>query len=99
MERHQKEMVEIRRKEALVKSSAINEFKSLDECKEAVEGVASLYFGKGFDLCKKQIGILHPNLDIQDLQINLDLIDEDEEEEKDGHPYVHIFFVNATSIQ
>ena len=41
--------------------------------------VASKYFGKGFDLCKKQIGRLHPELDIQDLQINTDLVKEEEE--------------------
>ena len=47
-----------------------------------MEGAVSLYFGEGFNLCKKQIGVLHPNLDIQDLQINPDLVDEDEEDEK-----------------
>ncbi|GFZ19843.1 hypothetical protein Acr_28g0005480 [Actinidia rufa] len=51
--------------------------------KEVMDGAASSYFGKCFDLCKKQIGILHPNLDNLDLQIDLDLVDEDKEEEKD----------------
>ncbi|GFZ16787.1 hypothetical protein Acr_26g0000570 [Actinidia rufa] len=44
--------------------------------------VASKYFGKGFDLCKKQIGHLHSALDIQDLQIHPELVEEDEGEEK-----------------
>ncbi|GFY97721.1 hypothetical protein Acr_12g0002620 [Actinidia rufa] len=83
LERHKKEMAKLKRKEALAKTSMIEEFKSLYDFKEAVEGAASTYFGKGFDLCKKQIGLLHPSLDIQDLQIDLDLVEEDEEEEKD----------------
>ncbi|GFZ16140.1 hypothetical protein Acr_25g0005490 [Actinidia rufa] len=49
---------------------AIDKFKSSDEYKGAVEGATSSYFGKSFDLCKKKIGILHPN-------------GEDEEEDKD----------------
>ncbi|GFZ01026.1 hypothetical protein Acr_14g0006610 [Actinidia rufa] len=79
LKRHEKDMAEIRRKDALAKTSVIDEFKSLDEYMKVVEGAASSYFGEGFDLCKKQIGILHPNLDIQDLQIDPDLVDEDEE--------------------
>ncbi|GFS42955.1 hypothetical protein Acr_00g0082790 [Actinidia rufa] len=62
MERHEKEMAEMRRKEALSKTLVIDEFKSLDEYKEVVEGAASSYFGEGFDLCKNQIGTLYPNL-------------------------------------
>ena len=54
----------------------------MDEYKEAVEGVVSSYLGEGFDLCKKKISILHPDLDILDIQIDPDLVDEDEEEEK-----------------
>ena len=77
MEKHKKEMAKMRRREALAKTSTIEEFK------EVMEGAASLYFGEGFNLCKKKIGILHPKLDIEDLQINPDLVDEDEEEKKD----------------
>ena len=73
----------MRRKEALAKISVIDEFKSSDEYKNVMEWATSSYFGEGFELCKKQIGILHPNLDIQDLQIDPDLVDEDEKEEKD----------------
>ncbi|GFS30442.1 hypothetical protein Acr_00g0011920 [Actinidia rufa] len=82
MEKHEKEMAEMKRKEALTKSSIIYEFKSSDKYKEAVEEAVSSYFGEGFDVCNKQIGTLHPNLDIQDLQINPNLVDEDEENEK-----------------
>ena len=52
--------------------------------------VAYKYFGKGFDLCKKQTGLLHPELDIQGLEIDYKLAleedeseDEKEEEEKE----------------
>ena len=62
--------------------SEIEEFKSPNDYKEAVEKTASSYFGEGFDLCKKQIGLLHPNLDIQDLQINPNLVEEDKDKEK-----------------
>ena len=79
MENHEKEMAKMRRKNVLSKTSAINEFKSLNEYKEAMEGAISSQFGKGFDLCKKQIGILHPNLDIKDLQINPNLVEEEED--------------------
>ncbi|GFY91662.1 hypothetical protein Acr_08g0000580 [Actinidia rufa] len=87
LERHEKEMAEMREKEALIKryyASAVEEFKSSDDFKETMEKAASLYFGEGFDLCKKQIGFFYPNLDIQDLPIDPDLVKEDEEEEKDG---------------
>ncbi|GFS32437.1 hypothetical protein Acr_00g0022790 [Actinidia rufa] len=50
---------------------------------EAVEKVAFTYFGEGFNLCKKQIGILHLNLNIQDFQIDPELVEENEKEEKD----------------
>ncbi|GFZ05323.1 hypothetical protein Acr_17g0008950 [Actinidia rufa] len=83
MEKHEKEIIEMRRREALTKMSAIDEFKALDEYKEAVEGAASSYFDEGFDLCKKQINILHLDLDVHDLQIDPNLVDKDEEEEKD----------------
>ncbi|GFZ21567.1 hypothetical protein Acr_29g0007290 [Actinidia rufa] len=41
-----------------------------DKIGEAVEWAASKFFDKGFDLCKKKIVRLYPELDIQDLQIN-----------------------------
>ena len=46
-------MVELKGKKAIVKTSVIEEFKSSDDFKEAMEKAASLYFSKGFDLCKK----------------------------------------------
>ena len=83
MEKHEKEMAEMRRRETLAKTSAIDEFKASEEYKEALEWAASSYFDEGFDLCKKQINILYPNLDIHDHYIDPNLVDEDEEEEKD----------------
>ena len=34
-------------------------------------------------MCKKQIGLLHPNLNIQDLWIDPDMVEEDEEEDEE----------------
>ncbi|GFZ15805.1 hypothetical protein Acr_25g0002140 [Actinidia rufa] len=75
-------------------NSAVEELRKLKEDwdatvgrlkKEEVEQAASKYFGKGFDLCKKQVGRLHPELDIHDLEIEneLDKEREDDEEEND----------------
>ena len=50
LERHEKEMVELREKEAIAKTSTIEEYKSFGE---VVERGTSMYFGEGFDLCKK----------------------------------------------
>ncbi|GFS33114.1 hypothetical protein Acr_00g0026390 [Actinidia rufa] len=60
-----------------------DEFKASNEYKEAIERAASSYFGEDFDLCNKKISILHPVINIHDLQINPDLVDEDKEEKKD----------------
>ena len=48
MEKHKKEMGEMRKREVIAKKSAIDEFKASDEYKEAVEGAAFSYFGEGF---------------------------------------------------
>ncbi|GFS46165.1 hypothetical protein Acr_00g0100540 [Actinidia rufa] len=53
MKKHEKKMAKMRRREAFTKTSAIDEFKALDDYKEVVEEAASSYFGEGFDLCKK----------------------------------------------
>ncbi|GFZ21595.1 hypothetical protein Acr_29g0007570 [Actinidia rufa] len=49
-----------------------------------VELAASRYFGEGFDLCKKQVGHLHPELNIQDLEIDDKLAKEGQEDEEKG---------------
>ncbi|GFS37381.1 hypothetical protein Acr_00g0051650 [Actinidia rufa] len=74
-ERFQKEV-------ALAKESTVQEYKSLDDFHEAVEWAASKFYGEGFDMCKKQIGRLHPELDIQGLQIDAELAKEEEEDEE-----------------
>ncbi|GFZ08190.1 hypothetical protein Acr_19g0011270 [Actinidia rufa] len=66
LERHEKEVAELKRKDAFFKESAIEGFSS-NNYMEIVEKAASTYFNKGFNLCKKQIGLLRPNLNIQDL--------------------------------
>ncbi|GFZ05153.1 hypothetical protein Acr_17g0007250 [Actinidia rufa] len=78
-----KEMAEIKAESVLPKNSAIEEYKDSDDFYKAVEWEASQFYGKGFDMCKKQIRCLHPELDIQDLQINTDLVEEEEEEEEE----------------
>ena len=105
LERHEKEMVELRKKEVLSKTLAIEEFKSSNDYKEAVEKATSSYFDESFDLCKKKIGLFQPNLDIQDLQIDPNLVEEGKNEEKDEpdtnplpnkHPDVYFpFFCNG----
>ncbi|GFZ14485.1 hypothetical protein Acr_24g0006750 [Actinidia rufa] len=83
VERLEKEVAELKKKEALVKKSVIEEYKSLDDFQEAFEFVASRYFGEGFDFCKRQIGHLHLDIDIQDIGIDAELLEEDEEESGD----------------
>ena len=79
----EKEIVELKANDVLAKKSAIEEFKSSDDFQEVVEQATSKYFGEGFDLCKKQVGCLHPKIDIQDMEINEELAqEEDEGEEK-----------------
>ncbi|GFZ05189.1 hypothetical protein Acr_17g0007610 [Actinidia rufa] len=77
-----KEVDKLKEKELLAKKSSIEEYKSSDEFQEVVEQEASRYFGEGFDLCKKQINCLHPNLNIQDMGIDAELAEEEEEEEE-----------------
>ena len=81
--RLEKEIAELQKKKILTKMSAIEEYKSFDGFHEAVVQATSKYFGEGFDLCKKQIGLLHPELDIQSLEIDDELArEEDESEDK-----------------
>ncbi|GFS41487.1 hypothetical protein Acr_00g0074630 [Actinidia rufa] len=78
-----KVVVELNEKEALAKESTIQEYKSSSDFQEVMEWATSKFYGKGFNLGKKQIGRLHLELDIQDLQINVELAEEEEGEEKD----------------
>ena len=52
LERHPKEVDELKDNEALAKDSAVEEFKSSDDFQEAMEKEASTYFGEGFNLFK-----------------------------------------------
>ena len=69
LKRYMKQIDELKGNEALSKTLAIEEFKFLDNFKEIMEKLTFWYFGKGFDLRKKQIKLLHPNLIIQELLI------------------------------
>ncbi|GFZ14455.1 hypothetical protein Acr_24g0006450 [Actinidia rufa] len=80
--RLEKEVAELKKNEALTKKSAIEEYKSLDDFQEAIEFTASKYFGEGFDFCKRRIGHIHPDLDIQDMGIDVEQIEEEEDEEE-----------------
>ena len=53
LERHEKEMAELKEKKTLAKTSAIEEYKSSNDFKKSMEKAVSMYFGEGFDLCKK----------------------------------------------
>ena len=64
MARLEVEVVELKKKEALAKKKAIEEFKSSDDFQETVVTLASNYFGEGFDFCKRQLAYHHPNLGI-----------------------------------
>ena len=44
---------------------------------------ASRYFSKGFDLCKKQVLHLHPELDIQGMEIDDEQAWEEKKKEKE----------------
>ena len=70
-------MAKLKQKEDLSKESVVQEYKSSDDLQEAVEQVTSNYVGEGFDLCKKQIVHLHPELDIQNIQIDPELVEEE----------------------
>ena len=61
----------------------------MSEFLEAVEDAVSKYFGKGFNLCKRQLRHHHPDLaiELEDMGLDQDLLveeDEGEEEEKEG---------------
>ncbi|GFZ16779.1 hypothetical protein Acr_26g0000490 [Actinidia rufa] len=60
----------------------IDEFKASEEYKEPMEAMAFSYFGEWVNQCKKQLNLLFPDLDIDDLQI--DLVDGDEDEVDEG---------------
>ncbi|GFY82854.1 hypothetical protein Acr_02g0010940 [Actinidia rufa] len=77
--RLEKKVSELKKNEALAKKLAIEEYKSSNDFQEAIEFIASKYFCKGFDLCKGQIGRLHPDLDIQDMGIDTELLEEEDE--------------------
>ncbi|GFZ20945.1 hypothetical protein Acr_29g0001070 [Actinidia rufa] len=72
-ERLEKEIDEHKAREVLARKSAVEEYKTLDDFQEIVEQAASRYYGEGFDLCKKQIGHFHPELDIEDMEIDDEL--------------------------
>ena len=74
MARLEKEMAELKKK-------AIEECKSSGDFQEAIEFMASKYFCEGFDFYKRQIGHLHPNLGIQDMGIDTQMLEEEEKEE------------------
>ncbi|GFS34121.1 hypothetical protein Acr_00g0032370 [Actinidia rufa] len=47
------------------------------------QGRASRYFGEGFDFYKRQISRLQPDLDIQGIGIDVDILKEEEKEEEE----------------
>ena len=84
MERLEKEVAELKWKEAITKESTIEVYKALNDFQEIMEQITSKYFGEGFDLCYKQINRLHLELGIQDIQINLELAEEEKQDQDTG---------------
>ena len=68
----------MKKNEALAKKLDITKFKSSNDFQDAIEFMASKNFVKGFDFCKGQLGSLHPDLDIQDMGINAQMLKEEE---------------------
>ena len=87
MAKLEKEIAELKTKEGFIKKSSIEEYKSSDDFQEFVVQATSKYFDEGFDQCKKHVLRLHPELDIQDMEIDDELAqeeDEGEEEKEEG---------------
>ncbi|GFZ10051.1 hypothetical protein Acr_21g0006500 [Actinidia rufa] len=62
MEKHEKEMAEMRRRELIAKKLVVDEFKASKEYKEAAEGAASSYFGEALTNCSsRRYGAPAPN--------------------------------------
>ena len=80
----EEEIAELKAKEVLAKKSSIKEYKSSDDFQEEVVLAASKYFGEGFNLCKKQIGLFHLELGIQDMEIDDELAQEEDEGEDEN---------------
>ena len=68
----------------VLKKNVIAEFKASNEFQEAVEFIASRYFDEGFDFCKRQISRFHPDLDIQSMGIEADMLEEEEDDGEEG---------------
>ena len=75
-------VTELRDRDAHSKKLAVEEFKFSDNFQEAIEMIASTYFGKGFDFYKRQLRRHHPNLgiDLEGMGIDQDLLEEEEDE-------------------
>ena len=61
---------------------AILEFKSSSDFQDAVENAISKYFGEGFDFCKRQLAVHHPNLgiDLDAMDMDHELLEKEERE-------------------
>ncbi|XP_057496282.1 uncharacterized protein LOC130781195 [Actinidia eriantha] len=89
-EKLEKEVAELKRKEKEVaeavvehaKMLAVTEFKASEEYGAALTLEASRYYGEGFDLCKKQIKLRFPDLDIDNMEIDPNLAEEGDDDGK-----------------
>ncbi|GFS36742.1 hypothetical protein Acr_00g0047800 [Actinidia rufa] len=68
------------------KKLVVEAFKSSGEFLDAVETTTTKYFGEGFDICKLQLRLHHPELaiDLKGMVLDHDLLDEEEREEEQG---------------
>ncbi|GFZ19771.1 hypothetical protein Acr_28g0004760 [Actinidia rufa] len=79
-------VAELRKSVVRSKKLALKAFKSSKEFLDAVEVVATKYFGKGFDFYKRQLRHHHPDLaiDFEGMGLDHDLLDEEEQEGEQG---------------
>ena len=77
MMRLEAKLAELKRNKALAKKKTVEDFKSSNEFQEAVITLASAYFGKDFDFCKRQLAYYHPNIgiDLDSMEMDRDLIE------------------------
>ena len=80
MVRLEVEVAQLKKREALTKKKATEEFKSSYDFHEAVVIQASTYFGWGFNFCKRQLAYHHPNpgIDLNNMDMDRDLLEREE---------------------
>ncbi|GFY98187.1 hypothetical protein Acr_12g0007280 [Actinidia rufa] len=73
---------ELEKSQSLTQGRIIAAFKESDDFLEAVRGLASSYFGDGFDFCKRQLAHQYPDLgvDLEDVEMDHEFLAKEEAE-------------------